>query len=204
MIKQIAKELKNHAAFTLFGALTGIIIMLLCYRFSSNVSYNIFYILYPIHARLGIAEENSGKLVTLVRKRAREIAQKNNSEYILIDGPPGIGCPVIASLAGVNLALVVSEPTLSGIHDLERIIDLTEHFKIKTLVGINKYDINLENVQRIEEICEKKSIKVIGKLPYDSQVNKAMRVEKTIIEYDPQSEIAQEITRIWNLIENEV
>ncbi|MEE8638203.1 MAG: P-loop NTPase [Candidatus Margulisiibacteriota bacterium] len=156
------------------------------------------------HARLEIASENSGKLVTLVRKKAREIAKNNKLDYILIDGPPGIGCPVIASLTGVNLALVVSEPTLSGIHDLERVIDLTEHFKIKTLVCINKYDINRENVRRIEEICVKKSIKVAGKIPYDTEVNRAMRMEKTIIEYDPQSEIAQEITRIWNMIENEV
>lgn len=157
-----------------------------------------------IHAQLEIAEENSGKLVTLVRKKAREIAQSNKLDYILIDGPPGIGCPVIASLTGVNLALVVSEPTLSGIHDLKRIIDLTEHFKIKPLVCINKYDINLENVQKIKKICEERAVKLIGEIPYDTKVNKAIRREKTIIEYVPQSKVAQEIAKIWYIIENEV
>lgn len=156
-----------------------------------------------VHARMEIAEENSGKLVTLVRKRAREIAKENKLDNILIDGPPGIGCPVIAALTGVSLTLIVTEPTLSGIHDLERVIDLTKHFKIKTLVCINKYDINLENVQKIEEICGKRQIMVVGKIPYDTEVNKAMRMEKTIIEYNAKSNLAQEIIKIWNKIENE-
>jgi MinD superfamily P-loop ATPase len=153
-----------------------------------------------VHARLGIAEENSGKLVTLVRKKAREIAQKKSSDYIIIDGPPGIGCPVIASLTGVDLALVVTEPTLSGIHDLERIIDLTAHFGIKTLVCINKHDINPENVRVTEEICAKKSVGVAGRVPYDLEVNKAIRLEKTIIEHDPGSAISREIAKIWDII----
>ncbi len=155
-----------------------------------------------VHARLGIAEENSGKLVTLVRKKAREIAKVKNHNYVLIDGPPGIGCPVIASLTGVDLALVVTEPTLSGIHDLERIIDLTRHFKIKTLVCINKYDINLENVGKIEKICEKKSIKMAGKISYDTEANRAIRMEKTVVEYNPESQIAREIIDIWDKVEN--
>jgi len=149
------------------------------------------------HARLGIAEENSGKLVTLVRKQARELAKKNKLDYVLIDGPPGIGCPVIASLTGVDLALVVTEPTLSGIHDLERVVDLTAHFRIKTLVCVNKYDINPENVRKIEEICAKRSVGMAGKVSYDNAINKAMRSEKTINEYDPESKVAQEIEKIW-------
>jgi len=153
-----------------------------------------------VHARLGIAEENSGKLVSLVRKKAREVAQEKKLDNIIIDGPPGIGCPVIASLTGVNLALAVTEPTLSGIHDLERIIDLTGHFGIKTLVCVSKYDINPENVQRIEEICAKKSVKVAGRIPYDFEVSKAMRLKKTIIEYNPESNISGEIIRIWDII----
>jgi MinD superfamily P-loop ATPase len=140
--------------------------------------------------------------VTLVRKQAREIAKKNKLDYILIDGPPGIGCPVIASLTGVDLALVVTEPTLSGIHDLERIIDLTDHFRIKTLVCINKHDINPDNVSKIEEICARRSIKVAGRVPYDSIVNAAMREEKTVNEYDPGSRVAQEIDKIWDKIES--
>jgi MinD superfamily P-loop ATPase len=154
------------------------------------------------HARLGIAEENSGKLVTLVRKQARELAKKNKLDYILIDGPPGIGCPVIASLTGVDLALVVTEPTLSGIHDLKRVIDLTAHFRIKTRVCINKHDINPENVRKIEEVCARRSVKVAGKIPYDSKVNEAVRAEKTVNEYDPGSKIAQGIEKIWDKIES--
>ena len=152
------------------------------------------------HARLGIAQENSGKLVTLVRKIARDLAQKNKLEYILIDGPPGIGCPVIAALTGVNLALIVTEPTLSGIHDLERIIELTRHFKIKTLVCVNKYDINPENVQKIEKICAKNSIKIIGNIPYAPGVNKAMREGKTVIEHNHESKISRAIVEMWNMI----
>ena len=153
-----------------------------------------------VYAKLGIAEENSGKLVTLVRKKAREIAQSNKLDHILIDGPPGIGCPVIASLAGVNLAVVVTEPTLSGIHDLERIISLTEHFRIKTLVCINKYDINPENVKNIEEICAKRSVRIVGKILYDRQVSKAMISEKTIIEHDPGSKVSREVVKVWREI----
>lgn len=155
-----------------------------------------------VHARLGIAEENSGKLVTMVRKKAREVADKNKSKYVLIDGPPGIGCPVIASLTGVNLALVVTEPTLSGIHDLERIIGLTKHFKIDTMVCINKYDINLENVREIEKICQKAAVKIAGMIPYDKAVNRAVRAEQTIVEYAPRSEAARGIIGIWGEIVN--
>lgn len=153
-----------------------------------------------VHARLGIAEENSGKLVTLVRKKAREVAKENGLDYILIDGPPGIGCPVIASLTGVNLALVVTEPTLSGIHDLERIIDLTAYFRIKTLVCINKHDINPENVKKIENICGKRQMTITGKIPYDNEVNKAQRMGKTVVEYNPKSKTAREIVKIWDII----
>lgn len=157
-----------------------------------------------VHARLEIAEENSGKLVTLVRKKAREIANDHKLEYVFIDGPPGIGCPVIASLTGVNLALVITEPTLSGIHDLERVIGLTEHFKIKTFVCINKFDINLENVKKIEDVCSKKTIRIIGKIPYDTVVNKAIIGKRTILEYDPRSIVANQIKLIWNTIEREI
>jgi MinD superfamily P-loop ATPase len=155
-----------------------------------------------VHARLGIAEENSGKLVSMVRKKAREVADKNKSKYVLIDGPPGIGCPVIASLTGVDLALVVTEPTLSGIHDLERIIGLTKHFKIDTMVCINKYDINLENVREIEDICKKEGVKIAGKIPYDTVVNMAVRAEKSIVEYDPGSKVSREIISVWGEIVN--
>ncbi len=153
-----------------------------------------------VHARLGIAEENSGKLVSVVRKKARELADKNNSKYILIDGPPGIGCPVIATITGVNLVLAVTEPTLSGIHDLGRIIELARKFKIETNVCINKYNINLKNSRAIEKYCKDKKISVIGKICYDNEVTKAMMGKKTIIEYAPESKVSQEIKNIWRNI----
>lgn len=157
-----------------------------------------------VHARLGIAEENSGRLVSLIRKIAGEIAQNNCLDYILIDGSPGIGCPVIASITGTDLVVVVTEPTLSGLHDLKRVVELTRHFKIKTVACINKYDINLENTGKIENICREKSIEVVGSVPYDSSINKAMRQEKTIIEYDSGSNIAKEICKIWGRIREAV
>jgi len=152
------------------------------------------------HAKLGIAEENSGKLVAIVRQQAREQAKQQKSDYIIIDGPPGIGCPVIAALTGVDLALVVTEPTLSGIHDLERVLDLADHFKVKALVVINKYDINLDNVRAIEKICKDKKIELIGKIPYDKTVGQALLEEKNIIEYDENSIVAKEIKTIWQKI----
>ena len=102
-----------------------------------------------VHAKLGIAEENSGMLVTTVRKEAQAIAQKNNLEYVIIDGPPGIGCPVIASLTGVDIALIVTEPTLSGIHDMTRVLKLANSLGIKAVCVINKYDINTNNTEKI-------------------------------------------------------
>ncbi|NQU18032.1 MAG: 4Fe-4S binding protein [Candidatus Saganbacteria bacterium] len=150
-----------------------------------------------VHAKLGIAEENSGRLVSLIRKKAREIS----SDYILIDGSPGIGCPVIASITGADLVLVVTEPTLSGLHDLERVIQLTGHFKIKTVVCVNKYDINMENTEKIESFCKSKSIEVISRLPYDKLVNKAMINEKTVIEYDQEALISREISKMWSVIQ---
>jgi len=153
-----------------------------------------------VHAMLGIAEENSGKLVSLVRRRAVEIAKEKKLEYVLIDGPPGIGCPVIAAITGVDLVLVVTEPTLSGIHDLERIVELARKFKIKTNVCINKYDINFENSKAIEEYCNDKKINVIGKMYYNNEVTKAMMNRKTILEYSPGSEISREIKNVWNKI----
>jgi len=106
-----------------------------------------------VHARLGIAQENSGKLVALVRQQARQITQKQGLDYIISDGSPGIGCPVISSLSGANLALLVTEPTLSGIHDLKRVLGVCHHFGIPALVCINKYDLNEENSHQIENYC---------------------------------------------------
>jgi MinD superfamily P-loop ATPase len=129
---------------------------------------------YFVHAKLGIAEENSGKLVSLVRKHAQEVALKHGLDTVIIDGPPGIGCPVIASLAGTDLALVVAEPTPSGVQDMERILKTAAHFKIKTACCINKYDLNLDLSRTIETWCAQNSIPVLGKIPFDTQVIEAV------------------------------
>ncbi len=158
---------------------------------------------YMIHAKLGIAEENSGKLVTLVRQQAKVIAERENKEYVIIDGPPGIGCPVIAAISGVDLLLAVTEPTLSGIHDLERVVGVAKHFNVPVTVCINKYDINTENTSKIEGFCLKNDLEVAGKVLYDPGVTKAMVNKQSVIEY-PCGEVTKEITRIWERVEKKL
>lgn len=126
-----------------------------------------------VHARLGAGEENSGKLVTLVRQKAREIAETESRSLIVTDGPPGIGCPVIASLSGADLAVVVTEPSLSAIHDLQRVLSLCERFGVPALCIINKYNIHEGNTKRIEDMAGKR-FSVGGRIPYDSEVPKSM------------------------------
>jgi MinD superfamily P-loop ATPase len=164
--------------------------------FVSDTPYGPF-----VHARLGIGEENSGKLVTVVRKQAVEIAKEKHLGLILIDGPPGIGCPVTASLTGVNLILAITEPTLSGIHDLERILKLAEHFKTPSAVCINKFDINLENTDRIVGYCEKTGSKITGKIPYEPKVVEALVNRKTVMDY-PCNEIQGIVQRMWEELES--
>ena len=163
--------------------------------FVSDTPYGPF-----VHARLGIGEENSGKLVTVVRKQAMEIAKEKDLGFILIDGPPGIGCPVTASLTGVNLILAITEPTLSGIHDLERILKLAEHFKIPSAVCINKFDINLENTDRIVAYCEKNGSKIVGKIPYEPKVVEALVNRKTVMEY-PCNGVEGIVQQMWEEVE---
>lgn len=152
-----------------------------------------------VHAKLGIAEENSGKLVSEVRKNAKRVAEKENADYIIIDGPPGIGCPVIASITGVNLALIVTEPTLSGMHDLERICKVTKHFQIKTLACINKFDLNISNTERIKTICKKLSVTVVGEIPFDKKVVEALVSGVPVVEHD-KSNVGEKIKEIWKRI----
>lgn len=162
--------------------------------FVSRTKYGPF-----VHAKLGIAEENSGKLVSEVRKKAKEIAEKNSFDFVIIDGPPGIGCPVIASLSGTDLSLVITEPTLSGIHDMERVIKVAQHFRVKTACCINKYDINLHNSFRLESWCSKNSIPVVGKIPFDEKVTQSMVDGVPLIEYSEDS-ASKEIKIMWNRI----
>jgi MinD superfamily P-loop ATPase len=164
--------------------------------FVSDTPYGPF-----VHARLGIGEENSGKLVTAVRKQATEIAKEKNLNLILIDGPPGIGCPVTASMTGVDLVLAITEPTLSGIHDLERILALAQHFKIPSMVCINKFDINLENTQQITSYCRNNGSRTIGKIPFEPKVVEALVSRKTVIEY-PCNGVEGIIHRMWEEVES--
>jgi len=152
-----------------------------------------------VHAQLGIAEENSGKLVTVVRNQARIIAKKENLACIIIDGPPGIGCPVISSLSGVNLALLVTEPTLSGMHDLERVIDLCQHFGVPAMVCINKYNINEDNSRRIVEQCSAQGIQVAAQIPFDTSVTEALVRGLSVVEYS-QDGVARQIEAVWDSV----
>jgi MinD superfamily P-loop ATPase len=152
-----------------------------------------------VHAKLGIAEENSGKLVNLVRQNARLIAQRDNLDLVIVDGPPGIGCPVIASVTGVDLVVVVTEPTLSAMSDLERVLSLARHFKIVSVVLINKYDINLENTEKITKFCQREKIEIAGKIPFDNAFTRAMVDGKIILEYTD-SNLVKEIKEIWQNI----
>lgn len=151
-----------------------------------------------VHARLGVAAENSGKLVSLVRREARRIAEEQGHPLVIVDGPPGIGCPVIASVTGASLVLVVSEPTVSGEHDLERVLALTRHFEIPAAICVNKWDINLEMTVRIEEKASLAGAKIAGRIRYDSAFTKAQLLERTVVETS--SPVAGEIRELWEHI----
>ena len=135
------------------------------------------------HARLGIAEENSGRLVTQVRNRASRLADTLEHGLILGDGPPGTGCPVIASVSGTDLVVIVTEPTVSGVHDMERVMNLARHFGVRAVVIINKADLNIQQAERIEEISRAHGSRVIGRIPFDRAVNDALMAGKSVIEY---------------------
>jgi len=152
------------------------------------------------HALLNPGESNSGKLVTIVRQNAKILAEKQNCDIIIIDGSPGIGCPVIASITGVDSALVVTEPTLSGIHDLERVLKLLEHFNVVPFVCINMYDVNTDNTNKILSFCRENRIDVVGIIPFSPQVTHAMVNGKTIVEYSPESSVTEEIMSMWKKI----
>lgn len=152
-----------------------------------------------VHARLSIAQENSGKLVALVRQNAKHIAEEENLNYIIVDGPPGIGCPVISSLSGANLALLVTEPTLSGMHDLDRIIELCRHFGIPALVCINKYDINEQNSRQIESYCADQKVEVVSRIPFDNVVTEALVNSVPVVEFSD-GRASREIESLWRKV----
>jgi MinD superfamily P-loop ATPase len=152
-----------------------------------------------VHARLGITQENSGKLVAVVRQQAKQITEEQDLDYIISDGPPGIGCPVISSLSGASLALLVTEPTLSGIHDLERVLEVCRHFGVPALVCINKCDINEDNTRQIEAYCSAQGIQVASKIPFDNVVTEALVHGVPVVEYADGS-VSREIAALWQKV----
>ena len=150
-----------------------------------------------VHAKMGPGEENSGKLVTLVRQRAKEIAVETKAQFVINDGPPGIGCAAISSITGTSAVLLVIEPTKSGLHDIQRLVELIDTFKIPVYALINKYNINREITQLIERYLKNMNIPLLAKIPFDKQMVEAMIDKKTIVEYRPESEISKKIKVVW-------
>ena len=155
-----------------------------------------------VHAELFPGEEASGKLVAMVREMARILAASRKLDLVLIDGSPGIGCPVIASLTGVDQALVVTEPTITGEHDLERILDVAGHFGINTAVCINKYDLNPEAAQHIEALCQERAVIVAGRLPFHPSVVEAMVLGRSVVELG--GPVADAISEMWRVLEKQL
>ena len=154
-----------------------------------------------VHAKMGPGEENSGKLVSVVRKRARELAIEGDARYLINDGPPGIGCAAISSLTGTDLVIMVIESTISGLHDARRLYELIQSFSIPTYALLNKFDINPSSTAEIEEFLKDKSIPLIGKIPFDRHMVNAMVIGKTIVEYSDQIEPSKVITKAWKKLE---
>ncbi len=155
-----------------------------------------------VYGRLAPGEENSGKLVNIVRAQAKKISKLNDLKTIIIDGPPGIGCPVISTITGVDSVLIVTEPSISGLLDLKRTVEITTKFNLKTWVLVNKYDLNETLTDQILSFCVEAKIKIAGKLPFDPKIVEAMVNCKSITEYAPESEIATAIAIAFKTITN--
>jgi len=152
-----------------------------------------------VHARLGIAQENSGKLVSTMRREAVYRAEEMKKDLVIIDGPPGIGCPVIASITGASLVVTVTEPTLSGKHDMIRVIDLAAHFSIPALLIVNKWDINPELTVSIEEEARSRGVAPVGRIPYDRAFTEAQIKGRTLVEESAGLPV-KNITTIWERV----
>jgi MinD superfamily P-loop ATPase len=152
------------------------------------------------HAALRPAQENSGKLVTMVKRQARLLALDEGYELIIVDGPPGIGCPVISAAAGAELALIVTEPTAAGVHDLARVLQTTQHFAVPALVCVNKADLYPEGTEHIEAHCRARDVEVIGHIPFDAVVTEAMVQGEPVTAYRPGAPASRAIGRIWQAV----
>lgn len=157
-----------------------------------------------VHAKLGIAEENSGKLVTLIRKEAQELAGDKGHGLLITDGPPGVGCPVIASIGGASHLLIVTEPTVSGLHDMQRVAELANHFKVPASVCINKCDLNPDAAGAIAWNAESMGMAVIGQIPFDAAFTRAMIAGQTLMEHDAASKVAEGIRAMWQKLEQKI
>ena len=153
-----------------------------------------------VHARLGIAEENSGRLVTLVRKEARALAERESRDLIVTDGPPGVGCPVIASIGGATALVIVTEPTVSGLHDMERVAELATHFKVPAMVCVNKFDLNPEQTVAIEALAARRNMTVLGRIPFDPVFTRAMLEGRSVTEFSAEGEASLAIRDIWKRV----
>jgi MinD superfamily P-loop ATPase len=156
-----------------------------------------------VHARLGVAAENSGKLVSLVRGEARRLAEEGALDWIITDGPPGIGCPVISSLGGASAVLIVTEPTVSGQHDLERVAALADHFRMPAFVLVNKADLHWATAKAICKFCEGKGYHFMGYLPFTPAFTQAQVEGKTVMEYNNE-EIKEQLTNLWEKLRKEI
>lgn len=150
------------------------------------------------HARLTPGGENSGRLVSLVREKAREIAEEKKMDLVIMDGPPGIGCPVIAAITGASMLLMVTEPTLSGAHDLERVLHLANHFRIPSMVCVNKWDINPSQTEEIEKMAQSLGAEIAGRIAYDPGVTAAQVAGKTVVE--TKAPAAEDMKEIWTAV----
>lgn len=155
------------------------------------------------HAQLGIGAENSGKLVSLVRRQARQWAEQQQAEFLLVDGPPGIGCPAIASVTGADNVVVVTEPTLSGKHDLERVLKLTKHFNVRTFVCVNKWDICEQQTLEIESLAKDYGAEPLGRLDYDKSATEAQHKQRSVTDIDD-NRLASQIKEIWQQLEQRI
>lgn len=153
-----------------------------------------------VHARLGIAEENSGKLVALVRQEAKKLADEKGIDLIITDGPPGVGCPVIASIGGASALIIVTEPTVTGLHDMDRVAQLAAHFKVPAMVCLNKYDLNQQQAEKIKEHVQKNDLIFLGQIPFEPAFVKSMVMGKTIMEYGADKEVVSAVQSVWENI----
>jgi MinD superfamily P-loop ATPase len=156
-----------------------------------------------VHARLGLAQANSGKLVSLLRQQARLLADKNGFDLIIIDGPPGIGCPVIASITGAGYVLIVTEPSMSALHDMARLLQLTKHFRIPTGICINKSDISPDLTSRIEEFAKEQKVRILGRIPFDPAMTAAQLAGTTVVEH-VDTGVSEDIELLWSNLKKEL